>query len=90
MTLKERLKQFDLLPQIDEGNDAVLSPELSSVCNGLSKVLSEKIASIPIWFDYSIDEQKQLIQSFLNCKLNEEFSEIRLTDAEKIGFLQFF
>lgn len=83
MTLKERLKQFDLLPQIDEENDAVLSPELSSVCNGLSKVLSEKIASIPVWFDYSIDEQKQLIQSFLNCKLNEEFSEIRLTDAEK-------
>lgn len=83
MTLKERLKQFDLLPQPETDESSVLSPELATLCNDLSKVLSEKIASIPVWFDYSEEEQKQLIQSFLNCKLNEEFSEIKLTDAEK-------
>lgn len=83
MTLKERLKQFDLLSQAETVENSVLSPELAALCNDLSRVLSEKIAFIPVWFDYSEEEQKQLIQSFLNCKLNEEFSEIRLTDAEK-------
>ncbi len=83
MALKDRLKKFDLLPEFEEDFADKISPELSTVCNELSKALSIKIASIPIWFEYSKDEQKGLILNFLNTRLNEEFSEIRLTSAEK-------
>lgn len=83
MALKDRLKKFDLLPEIEEDSVEKISPELVAVCNELSKALSVKIASIPVWFEYSKEEQKTLILNFLNTKLNEAFSEIRLTPAEK-------
>lgn len=85
MTLKDRLKKFDLLPQIDDAQkeDISLAPDKRALYNEIAKVLSEKIASIPVWFDYTEDEQKSLILSFLNAKFDEKFSNINLTEAEK-------
>ena len=65
----------------DDDNANIISPEIASLCSELTKALSQKIASIPIWFDYSKDEQQELIKNFLNSKLNEQFSEIKLTPA---------
>ncbi len=81
MAITDRLKKFDLYSEEDNCNP--VSPELASLCSELTKALSQKIATIPIWFDYSKDEQQELIMSFLNSKLNEQFSEIKLTSAEK-------
>lgn len=81
MALKDRLKKFNLLPEIEE--EKGISPEQAALCSKLSGALSAKIASIPLWFDYSKDEQKELILNFLNAKLNEEFTQINLTEAEK-------
>jgi len=83
LALKDRLKKFDLLPEIEDESIDKISPELLAVCNELSKALSVKIASIPVWFEYTKEEQNSLILNFLNLKLNEQFSEIKLTAAEK-------
>ena len=82
MSLSERLKKFDLYPQEEADNDGV-SPELFALCSDLTKALSKKIAAIPVWFDYSKEDQQNLIMNFLNAKLNEQFSEIKLTASEK-------
>ena len=81
MTLSERMKKFDLYTQEDE--TPAISPELTALCSELTKALSKKIATIPIWFDYSKEEQQSLIKNFLNTKLNEKFNEIQLTSAER-------
>ena len=83
MTLSERLKKFDMFPNDGDEFGEYVSPELVSLCEDLTKSLSKKIATIPIWFDYTEEEQKNLIQNFLNTKLNEQFSEIKLTTIEK-------
>ncbi|MBR6098111.1 Flp pilus assembly complex ATPase component TadA [bacterium] len=82
MSLSERLKNFDMYSQEDEENSPI-SPEITALCSELTKSLSKKIATIPIWFEYSKEEQQKLIRDFLNVKLNEQFSEIKLTAAEK-------
>ena len=82
MTLSERLKKFDMYPQEDSEENAI-SPELAALCMELTKALSKKIATIPIWFEYSKEEQQSLIKNFLNTRLNEQFSEIKLTATEK-------
>ena len=81
MTISERLKKFN----IDDDyitEEEEISPELFGLCEELTKALSKKIAAIPIWFDYSRQEQQELISSFLNAQLNEQFSEIKLTTKE--------
>lgn len=84
MALRDRLRKFDLLPEIEEDTaEKGIPPEIVAVCTELSKALSLKIAAIPVWFEYSQEEQQALILNFLNTRLNEEFSEIRLTSAEK-------
>lgn len=82
MTVSDRLKKFDVMKD-GELENLLISPELASLCTELTKLLSKKIASIPIWFEYSEEEQKELILNFLNTKLNEQFSEIKLTAPEK-------
>ena len=47
----------------------------------LKKALLEKIDSIPVWFEYTADKQKELIKSFLENKLSSEA--IKLADNEK-------
>ena len=85
MTLKDRLKKFDLLPQVEEEKDdgKLVSPDIKLVCKEISKILSSKISSIPVWFDYSEEEQKELILNFLQSKYDEKFSDYKLTEAEK-------
>ena len=90
MTLKERLKKFDLLPVITEKHETSISPEVRTICNELSKLLSAKIALIPVWFEYSRDEQKELVLNFLNAKLNSDYAGTHLTDAEKDSIVAYF
>ena len=82
VSLSERFRKFDLLQEREENVDST-SPELVSLCTWLAKSLSKKISAIPIWFDYSRDEQRELILNFINTRLNEEFSEIKLTTPER-------
>lgn len=82
MSVSERLKKFDIYIN-EEQETQPDTPELAALCSELNKALSKKIAAIPIWFNYTQEEQKELILNFLNTKLNEQFSEIKLTASEK-------
>ena len=64
VSLSERFRKFDLLQEREENVDST-SPELVSLCTWLAKSLSKKISAIPIWFDYSRDEQRELILNFI-------------------------
>lgn len=90
MTLKERLKKFDLLPVVENTTEDVLSPEILSLCKTLSKELSSKIAAIPVWFDYTQDEQRELILNFLKAKLSDYEGQRKLSEAEKDKISSYF
>lgn len=52
----------------------------------LKKALLEKIDSIPVWFEYTADKQKELIKSFVENKLSSEA--IQLADNEKDDLIE--
>lgn len=52
----------------------------------LKKSLLEKIDSIPVWFEYTADRQKDLIKSFVENKLSSEA--IKLADNEKDDLIE--
>lgn len=52
----------------------------------LKKSLLEKIDSIPVWFEYTADRQKDLIKSFVENKLISE--SIKLADNEKDDLIE--
>lgn len=52
----------------------------------LKKSLLEKIDSIPVWFEYTADKQKELIKSFVENKLSSEV--IKLADNEKDDLIE--
>lgn len=47
----------------------------------LKKLLIEKVNSIPVWYDYSAEKQKDLIESFVESHLNDY--EFIFSDEEK-------
>lgn len=52
----------------------------------LKKALLEKIDSIPVWFEYTADKQKELIKSFVENKLSSEA--IKFADNEKDDLIE--
>lgn len=83
MALSDRLKKFEFIetPKIVEEipfNDFIMD------------ALSQKVASIPVWFDYSYAKQFELIINFLDNKLNTEFEDLTLTETEKKAIAEEF
>ena len=54
----------------------------------LKKSLLEKIETIPVWFEYSLEKQKELITGFINNKLLAANKSI--SDEEKIIYPQLY
>ena len=52
----------------------------------LKKLLLEKIDTIPVWFEYTSDKQKDLVKSFVENKLALEA--IKLSDNEKDDLIE--
>ena len=69
-------------PQTSDIKSRVSLPKIADITEYPSKMadtlkleVAKKIATIPVWFDYSKDEQIQLVHSFLNTVFeSEEFS----------------
>ncbi len=67
---------------IQQSEDNINQPEISQNAEksdipddmeaDLKKTLLEKIDSIPVWFDYNSEQQKNLIKSFVDNKLDSE------------------
>lgn len=85
-TLSERIKMQNLENSSNEigvkGKDISLNIEITEYPQGatvdrLKLEVAKKIAAIPVWFEYSIEEQRDLVSSiFETLSQSSEFSEI--------------
>lgn len=71
---------IDFIPDEVEGVQVVQHSNFDLDID-LKKSLIEKIESIPVWFEYTAEKQKELIKSFVDNKLSEE--KIALDDSKK-------
>ena len=96
MTLKDRFKgleevQSDPILERAEAHDVVEEKiELSSVCEEISALLSKKVASIPIWFEYSETEQKKLLGEYMTKKLSDDYPTLSVSEKEKENLISIF
>lgn len=92
MAIKDRFKNIPLPEIVEEPlineNVSGNSPDTGSIYADLIKTLSQKIASIPVWFEYTKDEQHTLVSSYVNTKLCE--TGITFSDEEKENFVSLF
>lgn len=87
MSFKERfnnLKSQNITENIVPRNSATVASK-NPITDNIKSKLSDKIASIPVWFEYSDQEKQNLISSFFDNWLKE--SDISLSEEEKLRFL---
>lgn len=97
MALKDRFSNFNSIELPEEGlqpadiqNNEVEEADLGPVFDELALSLSQKVASIPVWFEYSENEQRKLISDFLLYKLENEYSDISFSNEEKEHIISLF
>lgn len=83
MALKDRLKNVNIstTPKIVEE---------TSFTEFIADALSQKVAAIPVWYDYDYSKQFELILNFLDNKLNSEFEVLSLSESEKKAIAEAF
>lgn len=83
MALKDRLKNVNISakPRIVEE---------TSFTEFIADALSQKVAAIPVWYDYDYSKQFELILNFLDNKLNSEFEDLSLSESEKKAIAEAF
>lgn len=83
MALKDRLKNVNIstTPKIVEE---------TSFTEFIADALSQKVAAIPVWYDYDYSKQFELILNFLDNKLNSEFEDLSLSELEKKAIAEAF
>lgn len=59
-------------------------PSFDVLESDLKKALLDKIDSIPVWFQYTPDKQKELIKSFVDNKLSSDGVEMSWTGSEEL------
>lgn len=98
MALKDRFNNIDIIePHVDDAayfastqEVTLVEADLAPVFDELATSLSQKVASIPIWFEYSDEEQRKLISDFLVYKLENEYSDISFSNEEKEHIISLF
>lgn len=94
MAIKDRFKNLPIQDTVEveevqaQEVTADMSIDSNSVVAELIKSLSQKIASIPVWFEYTREEQHILISSYVNTKLNE--LGLSFSNEEKERFVSLF
>mgnify|MGYP005767812781 CR=1 FL=1 len=98
MALKDRFNNFENIEDLSA--DGTQNPSMSAttlveadlgpVFDELALSLSQKVVSIPVWFEYSEAEQRKLISDFLIYKLENEYSDISFSNEEKEHIISLF
>ena len=99
MAIKDRFKNIPVPEIIEEEeqkheedvvtpHDILQEDSNRQFFDDLIRALSAKIYSIPVWFEYTKEEQLSLISGYVETKLKE--LNVKLSDEEKAGFVQFF
>lgn len=87
MSFKDRFNDLKL----QNISDNILSQKAEQIksqnpiADSIKSKLSSKIASVPVWFDYSEDEKLALISSFFDNWLKE--SDVSLSEDERARFI---
>ena len=98
MALKDRFNNFENIEDLSaDGTQkpsmsatTLVEADLGPVFDELALSLSQKVASIPVWFEYSEAEQRKLISDFLIYKLENEYSDISFSNEEKEHIISLF
>ena len=83
---KENLDTLNVLSKQDDLKNfesALSSPDVEE---NLKSLLLEKIEATPVWFEYSKERQKELIENFIKNKCSEDFCNIE--ENEKTLFIE--
>lgn len=83
---KENLDTLNVLSKQDDLENfesALSSPDVEE---NLKSLLLEKIEATPVWFEYSKERQKELIENFIKNKFSEDFCNIE--ENEKTLFIE--
>ena len=78
MTLSARLRKIDK----DSKHNVEIVEEVP-FSEYIMEALSKKVSAIPVWNEYDYVKQFELVLSFLENKLDTEFVDVRLTEAER-------
>lgn len=100
MALKDRFKELEEVVQQESEHETMEQIEahkvvkdkieLGSVCEEISALLSKKVASIPIWFEYSESEQKKLLGEYMTKKLSDDYPTLSVSEEEKENLISIF
>lgn len=95
MALKDRFNILEIETENDNEKEQVIQEtvveaDLEPIIDELAGSLSEKVASIPVWFEYSETEQRKLISDFLTNKLETTYSDISFSNDEKEDIISLF
>ena len=74
---KETIEDIDIVEQVQFGDF-------------LMEALSKKVSSIPVWNEYDYAKQFELVLNFLENKLETEFVDVSMTEAEKRALAEEF
>lgn len=86
----EKKKTSQVLTEKKEKKSAYPShiPTDLEMLEDIECMVLNKIAYTPVWFEFSNDEQKKLIKSYLNARLElPENAALILTEEEKDAFV---
>lgn len=100
MALKDRFKELEEVVQQESEHETMEQIEahkvvkdkieFGSVCEEISALLSKKVASIPIWFEYSESEQKKLLGEYMTKKLSDDYPTLSVSEEEKENLISIF
>lgn len=100
MALKDRFKELEevvqqkseheTMEQIEAHKVVKDKIEFGSVCEEISALLLKKVASIPIWFEYSESEQKKLLGEYMTKKLSDDYPTLSVSEEEKENLISIF
>lgn len=88
MAFKDRFKNIDIIvePQEEPVKDTkeISAPLKLTVSDDIKGKLSEKIALIPVWFEYSDEEKTALVETFLETNYRELDKSLSIDERKKL------
>ena len=85
MSFSTRLKYIE-----KESIDAIDIIESVPFTEFIMESLAKKVSAIPVWKEYEYSKQFELVLNFLDNKLETEFVDVRMTDADKRALAEEF
>lgn len=99
MALRDRFNNLEINEKtvfMSEKNDfqqaveIVQENDMAKIFDELADSLSQKVASVPMWFEYSETEQRKMISDFIVNKLQVDYSDVSFSTEEREHIVTLF